>query len=104
MGGESTRPGSDPVTLEEELARVVPVIAGLSAAPTGVALSVDTRRPEVAKAAIDSGASIVNDVTAASDRSMLDIVGETGAGLVLMHMLGEPKTMQDDPRYDDVMV
>jgi dihydropteroate synthase len=104
VGGESTRPGSDPVTVEEELARVVPVVAGLAeAAPTGVALSVDTRRPEVAKAAIDAGASIVNDVTAAADRAMLDVVDATGAGLVLMHMLGEPKTMQDDPRYDDVV-
>jgi dihydropteroate synthase len=104
VGGESTRPGSEPVTIEEELARVVPVVAGLAgAAPTGVALSVDTRRPEVAKAAIDAGASIVNDVTAAADRAMLDVVDATGAGLVLMHMLGEPRTMQDDPRYDDVV-
>jgi len=104
VGGESTRPGSDPVSVEEELARVVPVVAGLAeAAPAGVALSVDTRRPEVAKAGIDAGASIVNDVTAAADPAMLDVVGATGAGLVLMHMLGDPKTMQDDPRYDDVV-
>ena len=104
IGGESTRPGSDPVPVDEELARVVPVVAGLhEAAPDGVALSVDTRRPGVARAAIEAGASIVNDVTAAADPAMFDVVRETDAGLVLMHMLGEPKTMQDDPRYDDVV-
>jgi dihydropteroate synthase len=104
IGGESTRPGSDPVPVDEEMARVVPVVAGLhEAAPDGVALSVDTRRPAVARAAIEAGASIVNDVTAAADPAMFDVVRETGAGLVLMHMLGEPKTMQDDPRYDDVV-
>jgi dihydropteroate synthase len=104
IGGESTRPGSDPVSVAQELARVEPVVAGLrEAAPTGVALSVDTRRPEVARAAIDAGASIVNDVTAAADPTMFEVVRDTGAGLVLMHMLGDPKTMQDDPRYDDVV-
>ena len=81
------------------------MIAGLrEAAPEGVALSVDTRRPDVARAAIEAGASIVNDVTAAADPAMFDVVGASGAGLVLMHMLGEPRTMQDDPRYDDVVV
>jgi dihydropteroate synthase len=104
VGGESTRPGSDPVSVDDELARVVPVVAGLvSAAPAHVAISVDTRRPEVAGAALGAGASIVNDVTAARDPAMFDVVREHGAGLVLMHMLGEPKTMQDDPRYDDVV-
>ncbi|MGZ8581058.1 MAG: dihydropteroate synthase [Actinomycetota bacterium] len=104
VGGESTRPGSDPVSIDEELARIVPVVAGLrEAAPARVALSVDTRRPEVARAALDVGASIVNDVTAAADPAMFDLVAKAGAGLVLMHMLGEPKTMQDDPRYDDVV-
>jgi dihydropteroate synthase len=83
---------------------VLPVVAGLaSAAPTHVALSVDTRRPDVARAAIDAGASIVNDVTAARDPAMFDVVAGSGAGLVLMHMLGDPTTMQDDPRYDDVV-
>jgi dihydropteroate synthase len=82
----------------------VPVVAGLrEAAPAGVALSVDTRRPQVARAAIDAGASIVNDVTAAADPAMFEVARVTGAGLVLMHMLGEPKTMQDDPTYDDVV-
>jgi len=104
VGGESTRPGSDPVPVDEELARVVPVVAGLhDTAPAGIALSVDTRRPRVAEAALEAGASIVNDVTAAADPAMFDVVRESGAGLVLMHMLGEPKTMQDDPRYDDVV-
>jgi dihydropteroate synthase len=104
VGGESTRPGADLVPLDQELARVVPVVAGLfEAAPEHVALSVDTRRPEVARAALDTGAAIVNDVTAGRDPAMFDIVGEAGAGLVLMHMLGDPKTMQDDPRYDDVV-
>ena len=82
----------------------MPVVAGLrEAAPAGVALSVDTRRPQVAQAAIDAGASIVNDVTAAADPAMFEVARATGAGLVLMHMLGEPKTMQDDPTYDDVV-
>ena len=104
VGGESTRPGSDPVPVEEELARVVPVVAGLAeAAPEGIALSVDTRRPEVATAALDAGASIVNDVTAGSEPTMFEVARAMGAGLVLMHMLGEPKTMQDAPRYDDVV-
>jgi dihydropteroate synthase len=104
IGGESTRPGSDPVAVDEELERVVPVVAGLrEAAPAGVALSVDTRRPHVARAAIDAGASIVNDVTAAADPAMFEVARLTGAGLVLMHMLGEPKTMQHDPTYDDVV-
>jgi dihydropteroate synthase len=104
IGGESTRPGSDPVAVDEELERVVPVVAGLrEAAPAGVALSVDTRRPEVAQAATDAGASIVNDVTAAADPAMFEVARATGAGLVLMHMLGDPKTMQDDPTFDDVV-
>jgi dihydropteroate synthase len=104
IGGESTRPGADAVPLEQELARVVPVVTGLAeAAPTHVALSVDTRRPDVARAALDAGASIVNDVTAGRDPAMFDAVRAAGAGLVLMHMLGDPATMQDDPRYDDVV-
>ena len=105
VGGESTRPGAGPVPAGEELERVLPVIEGLhEAAPEGVALSVDTRRPDVARAALEAGASIVNDVTAAADPAMFDVVAASGAGLVLMHMLGEPRTMQDDPRYDDVVV
>jgi len=103
VGGESTRPGSDPVEVEEELRRVVPVIEGLVKARPGTPLSVDTRKPEIAVAALDAGACVVNDITGGRDAKLLEIVAHTGAGIVLMHMLGEPKTMQDDPRYDDVV-
>jgi dihydropteroate synthase len=103
VGGESTRPGSDPIEADEELLRVVPVIAGLVKARPGTPLSVDTRKPEVASAALDAGASIVNDIAGGRNGALLETVSRTGAGVVLMHMLGEPKTMQDDPRYDDVV-
>jgi dihydropteroate synthase len=103
IGGESTRPGSEPVPLGEELARVLPVIEGLRAARPAAVISVDTRHASVAAAALGSGASIVNDVSAGADPEMFDVVREAGAGLVLMHMKGEPKTMQEDPRYDDVV-
>jgi len=103
VGGESTRPGSDPVEVDEELRRVVPVIEGLAKARPGTPISVDTRKPEVAIAALDAGACVVNDITAGRDARLLEIVARTGAGIVLMHMLGEPKRMQDDPRYDDVV-
>ena len=103
IGGESTRPGADPVSIDEELARVVPVIEGVRAARPGAVVSIDTRRAVVAAAAIDAGAAIVNDVTAGRDPEMLPLVAEAGAGLVLMHMRGEPATMQDEPRYDDVV-
>jgi dihydropteroate synthase len=102
VGGESTRPGSDPVPAEEEAARVVPVIERLATA-TDVPLSVDTRKAVVAEAATQAGASIVNDVSAGADLEMFDVVRRRGAGMVLMHMLGDPKTMQQDPRYDDVV-
>src|SRR5437773_213345 len=99
VGGESTRPGSDAVPVDEEIDRVVSVIKGLTA-EVDVPVSVDTRRSEVAAAALGAGASIVNDVTAGrGDPRMFEVVRDAGAGLVLMHMLGEPKTMQDDPRY-----
>jgi dihydropteroate synthase len=91
------------VEVDEELRRVIPVIEGLAKARPGTPISVDTRRPEVAVAALDVGACAVNDITAGRDAKLLEIVARTGAGLVLMHMLGEPKTMQDDPRYDDVV-
>jgi dihydropteroate synthase len=103
VGGESTRPGSDPVEFDEEVQRVVPVIEGLANARPGTPISVDTRKPEVAIAALDAGACVVNDITAGRDAKLLEVVARTGAGIVLMHMLGEPKTMQDDPRYDDVV-
>ena len=103
IGGESTRPGSDPVPAGEEIARVVPVIEALMAKVPQAIVSVDTRKTEVARAALEAGACIVNDVSAASDAGMFDLVRRSGAGLVLMHMLGDPKTMQLDPKYDDVV-
>jgi dihydropteroate synthase len=102
VGGESTRPGADPVGAEEELRRVVPVIRGLRQA--GCEISVDTSKAPVAAAALEAGATIVNDVTALrGDSEMAALCAERGAVVVLMHMLGEPRTMQDDPRYGDVV-
>ena len=98
VGGESTRPGADTVSVEEEIARVVPVIEGIRAEAPDTPVSVDTRRGAVARAALDAGASIVNDITAGADPEMFRLVRDTGAGLVLMHMKGEPKTMQEHPR------
>ncbi len=102
VGGESTRPGSDPVSSEDEIARVLPVIEGL-VARTAVPVSVDTRKAAVARVALDAGAAIVNDVSAGSDPELFAAVRDAGAGLVLMHMKGEPKTMQDEPTYHDVV-
>jgi len=102
VGGESTRPGSDPVPIDVELDRVIPVIKRLSA-EVDLPISVDTRRSAVAWAALDAGAVIVNDVTAGSDPAMFDVVLEASAGLVLMHMRGEPKTMQQLTDYADVV-
>jgi dihydropteroate synthase len=102
VGGESTRPGAEAVPAEEELRRVVPVIQGLRDLDCRV--SVDTSKAEVAAAALDAGAGIVNDVTALrGDSEMAALCAERGATVVLMHMLGDPRTMQDDPRYDDVV-
>jgi dihydropteroate synthase len=99
VGGESTRPGSESVSLDEELRRVVPVLEGLAGAP----VSIDTAKAEVARQALALGAELVNDVTALrGDPGMAEVVAQSGAYLCLMHMLGEPRTMQDDPRYDDV--
>jgi dihydropteroate synthase len=103
VGGESTRPGAAPVPVDDEIERVVPVIEGVRAARPGVAISVDTRRSEVAQAALGAGAHVVNDVSAGADPAMFPIVREARAGMVLMHMRGDPRTMQDDPRYDDVV-
>jgi len=102
VGGESTRPGADPVPEAVELERVIPVVAGLVAS-VDVPISVDTRKPAVAQAALDAGASIVNDISAAAAPGMFDVVRETGAGLVMMHMKGKPKTMQVAPEYVDVI-
>jgi dihydropteroate synthase len=102
IGGESTRPGAEPVDADEELRRVIPVIEAL--ADTGAQISIDTTKAAVAKRAIDAGASIVNDVSALRfDPELAAVTAEAGAGCVLMHMLGEPRTMQNDPRYDDVV-
>ena len=100
IGGESTRPGADPVSETEEIDRVVPVIEGLAQAD--VEVSIDTRHAGVADAALAAGASVVNDVSGASDPAMLGVVAKHGAGLVLMHMRGTPATMQDEPVYEDV--
>ncbi len=101
VGGESTRPGSDPVAADEEMRRVVPVIERLVGA--GVAVSIDTMKAEVAEAALAVGASFVNDVTALRfDARMATVVARANVGLCLMHMQGEPKTMQEHPHYDDV--
>jgi dihydropteroate synthase len=102
VGGESTRPGSDEVPVEEEIERTAPVVKQL-VSELDIPISIDTRKAEVAGAALDAGAVIVNDVSAGRDVDMFDVVRQTGAGLVLMHMFGEPKTMQSDPRYDDVV-
>ena len=103
VGGESTRPGSDPVPAEEESERVLPVIEGLLAARPGVPVSVDTRKASVARDALDAGATIVNDISAGADPAMFDAVRDSGAGMILMHMRGEPKTMQENPIYHDVV-
>jgi dihydropteroate synthase len=103
VGGESTRPGAEPVPAAEEIARIVPVVRRLSAT-AGIPVSVDTTKAAVAAAAIAAGASIVNDVSAGRhDPDLLGVVADAGAGYIAMHMLGEPRTMQDDPRYEDVV-
>ncbi len=104
VGGESTRPGSEPVAEDEERRRVVPVLERVAAAGARVQLSIDTSKPDVAGAALDAGATYVNDVTAfRADPGMAGLVAERGVECCLMHMLGEPRTMQDDPRYGDVV-
>ncbi len=102
VGGESTRPGAEPVAEAEELRRVLPVLKGLAGA--GARLSIDTSKAAVAAAAIDAGATIVNDVTALrGDPAMAALVAGRGCDVCLMHMLGEPRTMQRHPVYDDVV-
>jgi dihydropteroate synthase len=101
IGGESTRPGALPVPLEEELRRVVPVIKAL-ALQTTVPLSVDTSKAEVARASLAEGAHAINDVTAlAGDPAMPGVIGQSKAGVILMHMKGTPRAMQQDPHYED---
>ena len=103
VGGESTRPGATPVAAEEEAARVVPVLAELARRHPDVPLSVDTSKAAVAAAALAAGAAVVNDVTAGRDPAMLPLLAERGAAVVLMHMRGEPRSMQVDTRYADVV-
>jgi dihydropteroate synthase len=102
VGGESTRPGSDVVSVDEELARVVPVIEGIRAR-SGVRISVDTRKARVAEAALDAGADMVNDVMALRDPELRAVVAKRGVDVILMHMRGEPKTMQEHIHFDDVV-
>jgi len=103
IGGESTRPGAAPVGEAEELRRVIPVVQAL-AAKTRAVISVDTRKAGVARAALDAGASVINDIEAnRTDPELWKAVAATGAGYVLMHMQGSPQTMQANPRYDDVV-
>jgi dihydropteroate synthase len=103
VGGESTRPGSEPVSEDDERSRVLPVIEGLRREAPEAVLSVDTRKAAVAKDAVGAGADVVNDIGAGADPDMFGVVAAAGAGMVLMHMRGEPTTMQADPRYDDVV-
>jgi dihydropteroate synthase len=105
IGGESTRPGAEAVSAADELARVGPVVQVLAGdAGPGVPVSIDTSKAAVAEATLDAGAAIVNDVTALrGDPEIATLCAERGCGLILMHMLGDPRTMQEDPRYDDVV-
>jgi dihydropteroate synthase len=104
VGGESTRPGAEPVSADEELRRVLPVLEGIAAADLDARVSIDTSKAPVARAAIAAGASIVNDISALrADPTMVEVVVDSGVECCLMHMLGEPRTMQRDPRYADVV-
>ncbi len=102
IGGESTRPGANPAGVAEELARVVPVIEAVRK-ESDAFISVDTSKPEVMQAAVAAGADIINDVRALAEEGALEAAAASGAGICLMHMLGEPRTMQDDPHYENVV-
>lgn len=103
IGGESTRPGATPVSLQQELQRVIPVIERL-AKETSVPLSIDTYKPEVMRAAIEAGIDMVNDIRALQEPGAMEIVAGSNAGVCLMHMQGRPQTMQLDPQYEDAVV
>ena len=103
IGGESTRPGSQPVSIEQELERVLPVISGLREIGSPVAISIDTRHHQVAKRALDAGATIINDVSGLRCPQMMELVLDRKVPVCIMHMLGEPKTMQQNPTYEDVV-
>jgi len=102
VGGESTRPGSDPVSVDQQIQRVVPVIEALCQ-KTDVPVSIDTYKYEVARSALDAGAAIINDITALSDERVGELAAERQVPVVLMHMQGAPATMQNEPKYDDVV-
>jgi dihydropteroate synthase len=101
IGGESTRPGAEPVTATQELERILPVLEGLRSA--GVPLSVDTRKPEVMREAIRAGASMINDISALEAEGALEAVAASNVAVCLMHKRGEPQTMQQDPQYQDIV-
>ena len=101
IGGESTRPGADPISVDEELRRVIPVLEGLSS--LGVPLSIDSRRPQVMREALAVGIDLINDVNGFRDPEAFSIAVSSTAALCIMHMLGEPKTMQQTPSYNDVV-
>lgn len=103
VGAESTRPGAAPVAADEELRRLAPVLQAMHGGAITVPISIDTRHARTAAAALDAGAVLVNDVSAGGDPAMLPLVAERGAAVCLMHMRGDPRTMQDDPRYGDVV-
>ena len=103
VGGESTRPGAQEVTPAEEAARVLPVLRAIRRELPGIRLSIDTRHVEVARAALDAGADIVNDITGLRAPGMLELCAQRNCGIVLMHMQGEPASMQDNPQYADVV-
>ena len=102
IGGESSKPGSEPVSIEEELRRVLPVVERLSK-QAGVIISIDTYKPEVAEACIKAGVKIINDITGLSNPKMIKIAAKYKTPVIIMHMQGEPKTMQKNPHYDDVV-
>lgn len=101
IGGESTRPGADPVSVEEELQRVLPVLRGVM--DLGVPISIDTRRPQIMAEAVDLGVDLLNDVNGFRDPQAFEVAVNSSSGLCIMHMLGEPRTMQDNPQYGDVV-
>ena len=103
IGGESTRPGSKSVSIEQELSRVLPIIKALRNAHSSIPLSIDTRNHEVAREALDAGATIINDVSGLRSQGMMDLVLDRNVPVCIMHMLGEPKTMQVNPSYRDVV-
>ena len=104
IGGESTRPGSDPVTAEEEIARICPVIEQLHAEHPEIVISADTYRAETAEAALEAGADMINDISGLSfEPKLADVVADAGAAIVLMHTGGRPRSMQEDPHYENVV-